>query len=148
MDAETCEKLRLLVQYLKNLPDTIPMVDASATEYFSTLLPTRILQTGASCGACIHIWEDFGGCQGDRSKNQLTSGTYYEYNSVDNSGSRREKATKTKSKKPAKLDSKILANYDDVRYVDLPEPKDNGKGGTKTRPHLLELRLTEISPAG
>ncbi|OJA15427.1 hypothetical protein AZE42_13982, partial [Rhizopogon vesiculosus] len=33
MDAETREKLCLLAQYLKNLPNTIPMVDASATEY-------------------------------------------------------------------------------------------------------------------
>ncbi|OJA15131.1 hypothetical protein AZE42_12680, partial [Rhizopogon vesiculosus] len=59
-------------------------------------------------------------------------------NSADNSGGRREKAMKTKSKKPAKLDSKILANHDDAHYVDLPEPKDNRKGGAKTHPLLLE----------
>ncbi|OJA20436.1 hypothetical protein AZE42_05721 [Rhizopogon vesiculosus] len=59
-------------------------------------------------------------------------------NSTDNSGGCKEKATKTKSKKPAKLNSKILANHDDVSDVDLPEPKDNQKGGANTHPLLLE----------
>jgi hypothetical protein len=33
MDAQTCEKLRLLALYLKHLPDSIPTVRVSATEY-------------------------------------------------------------------------------------------------------------------
>jgi hypothetical protein len=33
MDAQTCEKLRLLALYLKHLPDSIPTVHVSATEY-------------------------------------------------------------------------------------------------------------------
>ncbi|KAG2131747.1 hypothetical protein DEU56DRAFT_953211, partial [Suillus clintonianus] len=37
-----------------------------------------------------------------------------------------------------KLDSKVLANHEDPRYVDLSDPKDTRKGGAKTHPLLLE----------
>jgi hypothetical protein len=57
--------------------------------------------------------------------------------SIDDSGARRTKITRPK--KPAKMDSKILANHDDARYVDLPEPQDSSrKGGAKTHSLLLE----------
>jgi hypothetical protein len=36
------------------------------------------------------------------------------------------------------MDSKILANHDDTRYVDLLEPQDSRKGGAMTHPLLLE----------
>jgi hypothetical protein len=56
--------------------------------------------------------------------------------SIDDSGTRRTKITKPK--KPANMDSKILANHNDARYVDLPEPQDSRKGGAKTHSLLLE----------
>ncbi|KIK33840.1 hypothetical protein CY34DRAFT_98930 [Suillus luteus UH-Slu-Lm8-n1] len=132
-DSERRNKLNLLALYLKNLPDDIPLVHSSATAYgFDFYVAdddeSVTIDMGA-IGALNRAFEIRLGQHNNRPIIFKERGAGLE-GVVD--------VLKSYLQKPAKLDSKVLANHEDPHYVDLSDPKDTWKGGAKTHPLLLK----------
>ncbi|KAG2073344.1 hypothetical protein BDR04DRAFT_1116464 [Suillus decipiens] len=159
MDAETRQKLSTLALYLQHLPEPSIPVDTTGTTYgfnhftvddediqdmgkIRALNRALEIQFGQRNNGPIIFKDSTEVVLLQKWVDDLIIAAVHAYTSAKVSLPQLEpnKHCSANSKKPgpAKLDSKVLANHVDPRYVDLPEPNTTRKSGAKTHPLLVE----------